>query len=95
MKCPACVEEGKTSKLPSPSYFSSTSMGFDDYWDEEGKRHHHDPNSSWTNMTCTQGHTLFYHLESHCPNCDFNSHNKTRLSLYTPDKKTLIATYNE
>ena len=91
MKCPACVEEGKVSRWYPPEWWSSTSMGFSTYYDEEGRYHSHDPNSSWSSASCSNGHRFFVQQGNRCSNCDYGDASK--LTLYGPDGKTAAAEY--
>ena len=59
-------------------------MGFESYYDEEGKYHHHDPNSSWSNASCSNGHRFFVRSGNRCSNCEFG--NTSRMTLDNEDK---------
>lgn len=69
MKCPWCVEEGKTSKLYVPMSGISTAMGYESYYDEQGKFHRHDPNSFTQELSCSEGHRWVSSQRGGCPSC--------------------------
>lgn len=56
MKCPECVKEGKTSIVLDPGYGVTTAMCVHAYWDEDGKRHVHNPNTRTVHYSCSNGH---------------------------------------
>jgi hypothetical protein len=66
-------------------------MGFETYYDEEGKYHRHDPNSSWSNASCSNGHRFFVRSSSRCNNCDFGS--KGKMTLDNEDKALRVDYY--
>ena len=49
-----CHEEGKKSWV-HPGVSSTTLMYFQPYYDEEGKYHNHDGNTTITNYSCSNG----------------------------------------
>lgn len=56
MKCPTCVAEGKRSKVfVGPS--TSTCMSGASFYDEDGRPHFHDPNTTTTEYRCSNDHT--------------------------------------
>lgn len=55
MKCPTCVNEGTKSTL-SVGMSITTSMYFSPFYDEDGKYHHHDGNTTTTSYRCSNGH---------------------------------------
>jgi len=55
MKCPKCVEKG----LKSCVYVGTTHttlMYASPYYDEEGNYHYNDPNTRYTEYSCSNGH---------------------------------------
>lgn len=56
MICPNCKKEGKRSKVTSFGG-SVTLMGWQPFWDEDGKAHYHDPNIHSSQYNCSNGHT--------------------------------------
>lgn len=55
MICPECKAENKKSRVyAGPS--SSTCMHCAPYYDEDGKHHYHDINTSSTSYSCSNGH---------------------------------------
>lgn len=58
MKCEQCVAEGKTSRVYGGDSCVSTLMGGgESYYDEDGKRHKHDPNGNTYSYHCSNRHT--------------------------------------
>ncbi len=55
MKCPECVALGQRSTVQDHGG-SVTCMGFSSYYDEDGKRHSHDPNTRTMGYSCSNGH---------------------------------------
>lgn len=56
MKCPDCVKEGlKSNVYPGHSY--TTAMFCRPYYDEDGKLHVHDMNTTTTSYYCSNNHT--------------------------------------
>lgn len=71
MKCPKCIEEGQLSTvIPNPGTMS-TGMCVEEYWDEQGKYHWHDPNAHYTICKCSNGHRLIRYDSTRCENCDY------------------------
>ncbi len=73
MKCPKCLEENTTSRIYMEMGGTVTCMGWMPYYDEEGRHHNHDPNSSTTGGTCSNGHQIVVtslpkcrHAPEHC-----------------------------
>lgn len=56
MKCKECVKENLKSQVSIGST-TTTCMGYNNYYDEDGKYHFHNPNIVSTEMRCTNGHT--------------------------------------
>jgi hypothetical protein len=55
MICQECKTEGKKSRVyEGPS--STTCMYSPPFYDEDGKHHDHDPNTSTTSFSCSNGH---------------------------------------
>lgn len=77
MKCPVCEREGLKSVITGGSYCTTTAMGWDSYWDEDGKYHSHDPNWRCQNLQCSQGHSLFRRWKTPCLNCDHGKDSDT------------------
>jgi len=58
MKCPVCKEEGKRS-IVTEGPTMTTDMYSAPFYDEDGKRHFHDPNRHDTQYTCSEGHRFW------------------------------------
>ncbi len=71
MICEQCKAEGKTSRVRG-GYGISTCMGVDSYYDEKGHYHRHDPNSTGTQYSCSNGHSWSKTTYHECPSCDYN-----------------------
>ena len=52
MICPECKKEGKKS-IVYPGYGSTTLMYCQPFYDENGKYHHHDMNTTTTPYSCS------------------------------------------
>ena len=70
MRCPTCVAEGKTSVV-SEIGEEATCMGcLPPFYDEAGRRHAHDPNTTTTHFTCSNGHRFERKWSVPCEVCD-------------------------
>lgn len=56
MKCFYCVQQGDKSTLRVISGYVSTDLAVDEFWDEEGNSHRHDPNTTTAEYQCSRGH---------------------------------------
>lgn len=70
MKCPTCVAQGERSFV-YPGSTSTTALGFQQFYDEEGVWHVHDPNRSTTSYSCSRSHTWDQVSGYPCPAGDF------------------------
>jgi hypothetical protein len=70
MKCPRCVEEGRTSKVYSEGG-RTTLRGYTPYYDEDGVYHSHNPNRITTSYRCSNDHKWRVCGRTSCPSCDF------------------------
>lgn len=70
MICPKCKEEEKKSTVYQ-GISTSTLIGYTSYYDEDGIYHSHDPNSSTTNYSCSNGHCFSVSKKNNCPNCNY------------------------
>lgn len=68
MKCPECAKEGKRSRV-SVGMSSTTCMGFQAYYDEDGLYHCHDPNITTTSYSCSEGHSWSEGSKHECQAC--------------------------
>jgi hypothetical protein len=80
MLCPVCVEEGKKSILYGGDSGMSTCMAFSSYHDEDGKYHHHNPNSMSYTYNCSNGHEFVKWGSSKCGSCNFGSDEGMRIT---------------
>jgi len=55
MICPECQKEGKKS-IVFIGVSSTTLLAVTPYYDEEGRFHFDDPNTTTTQYTCSNGH---------------------------------------
>ena len=53
----------------APGYSVVTAMAGQDYYDEDGRFHHHDPNSRTQQFTCSEGHAWVEVSTSGCEPC--------------------------
>lgn len=65
MICKQCQDEGCKSRV-FPGTSTSTLMLCRPFYDEDGKRHHHDINVITTNYRCSNGHTWTNHHSGQC-----------------------------
>jgi len=70
MICPKCKELNQKSTITGGSGYS-TAMGWQPYYDEEGRHHNHDPNGRTSHYSCSQGHDIIVSWSNKCPYCDF------------------------
>jgi len=76
MKCPYCVEEGKKSCVTEQGG-STTCMGWEAYYDEDGKYHNHNPNHHSGGYYCSNGHSWAESYLSRCGNCDYGKDSRS------------------
>ena len=65
MKCPECEKENKKSFVYI-GYATSTCMCINQFYDEEGKHHYHNPNITTQHYTCSNEHAWTENINSHC-----------------------------
>jgi hypothetical protein len=68
MRCPTCEAAGQKSRV-YPGMTSTTCMGSQRYWDEEGVYHCHDPNTTSQRFSCSNGHVWGKSTTYECPGC--------------------------
>jgi hypothetical protein len=68
-KCPTCVENGARSRVFVPGHSVATAMAAQDFYDEDGNFHHHDPNSRVQQFSCSEGHAWAEVSTSGCRSC--------------------------
>ena len=83
MKCPECERQGMVSKLYL-QYGPTTDMATHEFYDEEGKYHFHDPNSSTTIFKCTNRHVGAISQSRKCPSCDYGDR-EPRVQILKPE----------
>jgi hypothetical protein len=76
MICPECKKEGLKSTIMLGGG-SSTLMGYNPYFDEEGVYHKHNPNSFCCSWMCSNKHTGTTSIGNPCPapNCNYGKYN--------------------
>lgn len=67
--CPTCQELDLRSTIRFGGGFT-TAMGTDDYVDEDGRVHHHDPNITTHSLRCSNGHEWTTSTTHPCPAFD-------------------------
>ena len=74
MKCPACVREGRPSRVFDCGA-SKTLLGWSPYYDDAGVYHAHDPNRVSQTFKCANGHWFGVDYYEPCPadGCERNS----------------------
>ena len=55
MICPECAKVGMTSRV-YPGVGSQTLVYYPPFYDEQGRYHDHDRNTTTTDYTCSNGH---------------------------------------
>lgn len=84
MKCPQCVTEGERSTVRSRRYAGAYDLPrSDDYWDEDGAHHSHNPNVSSQGFTCSRGHQFTLRSRYPCPSCGYG-HEPSSLTMDPP-----------
>lgn len=66
MKCPRCEKEGLKSYYYLSSGGGSTCAGWIPFFDEDGKYHSHDPNTTQSESHCSNGHKFIHKYMSKC-----------------------------
>ena len=66
-RCPYCADEGKRSSLYPPAYYYMTAMMTHPYYDEDGRRHLHNSNTSSGTWRCSRDHTWTRSVRPGCP----------------------------
>ena len=72
MKCPVCLEKDLQSKV-FPQGMACTLLYCAPYYDEDGKYHNHDSNTSTYSYSCSHGHRWTVSSTGKCSSCDFGS----------------------
>ncbi len=86
MKCPVCVEEGKRSRV-HPRGSRRTLMHCSPYYDEDGKLHSHNRNTTTSSYSCSEGHRWSIKIKGRCPNCDFGK-GPDKVIIHEPKEQT-------
>lgn len=69
MKCLKCIEEGLKSKIYVGAS-TTTAMADQQYFDENGDYHKHDPNVTKTGYQCSNGHKWIEERRHVCRACE-------------------------
>lgn len=65
--CPQCQDLGLRSSMWSRGSSTTLLAGRGEYWDEDGIRHVHDPNTTKTAYQCSEGHDWVVTSKQSCP----------------------------
>lgn len=65
-KCGMCNQLGLRSTVSGGDWGVSTLMGSSSFYDEDGNRHNHDPNSTGYEYQCSQGHRWHENVHHAC-----------------------------
>lgn len=76
MRCPQCVESGERSCV-YPRETTSTLRMHGRFYDEDGVFHHHDPNWTSTEFSCSHGHRWATRWRAACPAGDYPAAKET------------------
>ncbi len=73
MRCPTCVEQDLKSKVYSEGATKTLLGGGGTFWDENGAKHHHDPNRVTSYYRCSNNHRWSSCAHEMCLNgyCDY------------------------
>lgn len=69
MRCPECDVSGQKSSV-FIGLRTTTLMSWQDFYDEKGNFHHHDPNTTSTAYSCSNGHRWREDSQHCCPTCE-------------------------
>lgn len=69
--CPFCRAMGETSMVSTRQTSPVTLMCDDEYFDEQGNYHYHNPNVRGVIKGCNKGHTWIVSYSNKCGFCDF------------------------
>ena len=74
MRCPACIEAGKTSRIYETIIRPGTPGAVERFWDEAGLPHVHAHALRHTQYACSNGHHYKRTFLERCPRpvCDWN-----------------------
>lgn len=74
MICDSCKSEGKRSRIEILSSSSTLIAGPSPHYDEDGRFHVHDPNTTTTSFMCSNGHEWTKTAGVYCPvdSCSWN-----------------------
>lgn len=86
MKCPVCIQEGKKSTLRDTGG-TCTLASCAPFYDEEGKHHYHDHNTTTLNYSCSNGHSYTVSKRGSCW-CGWNA-NQVPV-VRTTDGRTIV-----
>ena len=70
MKCPACESVGLRSTVHAGGTMT-TLLCSQNYFDEDGQPHFHDPNWRHATWTCSKGHSGDIQELPGCPSCGY------------------------
>lgn len=68
VKCQTCQADGEQSFVRVGSS-ATTAMGTDVFYDEDGRFHCHDPNTTATEFWCSRGHSWTESRQHRCLTC--------------------------
>lgn len=81
MKCPVCIEENQKSTVRDRGS-ARTLLACSPFYDEEGRSHHHDGNTTTTGYSCSRGHYFAVKSTGSCW-CGWNKDQTPRVSVQT------------
>lgn len=79
--CPYCRAEGKKSTVHLPATSTVTMLPVDQFYDEQGRFHAHDPNVETATYHCSQGHVWDQKKRFKCPMGDYDGKGAASSSL--------------
>jgi hypothetical protein len=94
MKCPKCVELGMKSCVYGGDVGESTLMYCAPYYDEDGKYHNHDMNSTTYRLHCSNGHRWVETVRGQCPSCDWGHDREPEITILEDIEKCVSSSGN-
>lgn len=69
VRCPFCVEANERSRVGYEDATATTLLPVEQFFDEDGRRHVHDPNWRTTAYSCSRGHNWTEARRGGCQAC--------------------------
>lgn len=92
MKCPECLVLRQKSKVKPLPVCVNQDLKADRFYDENRRRHFHDPNVRKQYFSCTRGHQWFELRVSECPVCKWPNNEEKNGPEPGGDRDTISST---